>query len=70
MKTELECLPCFYGQIERTLAYAGINGDRGLSIKRKAESVIASASLDEVPARTTTVIHRILRQETGVDPYK
>ncbi len=70
MKTELECLPCFYGQIARTLAYAGINGDRGLRIKRKAEAVIASASLDEVPARTTTIIHRILRQETGVDPYK
>ncbi len=70
MKTELECLPCFYGQIERTLAHAGINGDRGLNIKRKAETVIARASLDEVPARTTTLIHRILRQETGVDPYK
>jgi len=70
VKTELECLPCFYGQIARTLAYAGINGDRGIRIKRKAEAVIASASLDEVPARTTTIIHRILRQETGVDPYK
>lgn len=70
MKTELECLPCFYGQIARTLAYAGINGDRGSRIKRKAEAVIESASLDEVPARTTTLIHRILRQETGVDPYK
>jgi damage-control phosphatase, subfamily I len=70
VKTELECLPCFYGQIERTLVHAGINGDRGLRIKRMAETVIASASLDEVPARTTTVIHRILRQETGVDPYK
>ncbi|HSQ78910.1 MAG TPA: ARMT1-like domain-containing protein, partial [Nitrospirota bacterium] len=70
MKTELECLPCFYGQIERTLAYAGINGDRGLRIRRKAEAVIARASLGEVPARTTTIIHRVLRQETGVDPYK
>ena len=70
MKTELECLPCFYGQIARTLAHAGVNGDRGSRIKRKAEAVIASASLDEVPARTTTIIHRILRKETGVDPYK
>jgi uncharacterized protein with ATP-grasp and redox domains len=70
MTTELTCLPCFYGQIERTLAHAGVNGDRGRRIKRLAEAVIESASLAEVPARTTTIIHRILRQETGVDPYR
>ena len=70
MKTELECLPCFFGQITRTLNYAAVNGDRGRSILRKAEKIIARASLDEVPARTTTLIHRILREETGVDPYK
>ncbi len=70
VKTELECLPCFFGQITRTLAYAGINGDRGHSIMRKAEAVIENAGLDDVPARTTTVIHRILRRETGIDPYK
>jgi uncharacterized protein with ATP-grasp and redox domains len=70
MKTELECLPCFYGQITRALSHAGVNGDRGRTIGRMAEKVIESASLDEVPARTTTRIHRILRSETGVDPYK
>jgi uncharacterized protein with ATP-grasp and redox domains len=70
VKTELECLPCFYGQIARTLNYAGINGGRGRGITRKAETVIERASLDEVPARTTTIIHRILRRETGIDPYK
>ncbi len=69
VKTELECLPCFYGQIERTLAYAGINGDRGRRIRRTAEAVIERASLDEVPARTTTLIHRILNREAGADPY-
>ncbi len=70
VKTELECLPCFFGQIARTLHHAGVSGERGRGIGRKAEKVIASASLDEVPARTTTLIHRILRNETGVDPYK
>ena len=70
VKTDLECLPCFYGQITRTLNHAGVNGERGRSILRKAERVIELASLDEVPARTTTLIHRILREETGVDPYK
>ena len=70
MKTELECLPCFFGQITRTLNYAGVNGDRGRSILHKAEQIIARASFDEVPARTTTLIHRILREETGVDPYQ
>jgi len=70
VKTELECLPCFFGQVTRTLNYAGVNGERGRSIVRKAGDLIARASLEEVPARTTTLIHRILREETGVDPYK
>jgi hypothetical protein len=70
MKTDLECLPCFYGQISRTLQHAGVNGEQGRIIARKAESIIAGASMDEVPARTTTIIHRLLRRETGVDPYK
>ncbi len=70
LKTELECLPCFYRQIERTLAYAGVNGDRGRRITRLAGAVIDTANLDEVPARTTTVIHRILNREIGSDPYR
>lgn len=70
VKTEGECLPCFRGQVERTLKYAGVDGDLALRITRKAEAIIAQASLNEVPARTSTVIHRLLRQETGVDPYR
>lgn len=70
MKTELECLPCFFGQIQRSLVYAGVNGERGREITRKAEKIIEQASLHEVPARTTTLIHRLLRLETGVDPYR
>lgn len=70
MKTELACLPCFFGQVRRTLGYAGVNGDRGWSISRQAAALIEAASLDEVPARTSTVFHRLLRRETGVDPYR
>jgi len=70
VKTELACLPCFFGQVARTLRHAGVNGQRGRDILRKAERIIENASLDEVPARTTTIIHRILREEAGLDPYK
>lgn len=70
VKTDLACLPCFFGQVARTLKYAGVNGDRGRDILRRAERIIETASLDEVPARTSTIIHRILREETGLDPYK
>jgi hypothetical protein len=70
VKTELKCLSCFFGQVTRTLKYAGVNGDRGRDIARKATAIIEQASLDEVPARTTTIIHRLLRFETGVDPYR
>jgi damage-control phosphatase, subfamily I len=70
VKTELECLPCFFGQVTRTLHYAGVNGDRGRGILRKATAIIEEASLEEVPARTTTIIHRMLREETRTDPYR
>ena len=70
VKTELACLPCFFGQVARTLKHAEVNGDRGRDILRMVERVIGEASFDEVPARTTTIIHRILREETGLDPYK
>ncbi len=70
MKTALECLPCFFGQVARTLHHAGVNGDRGRAITRRAAAIIEAASLDEVPARTTTLIHRLLRRETGTDPYR
>jgi len=70
VKTDLECLPCFFGQVTRTLKLANVNGDQGRGITRKAAAIIEQASLDEVPARTTTFIHRLLRQETGIDPYK
>jgi uncharacterized protein with ATP-grasp and redox domains len=70
VKTELQCLPCFFGQVDRTLHYAGVNGVRARGIRRRAEAIIERASLDEVPARTTTVIHRMLREQTGLDPYR
>jgi uncharacterized protein with ATP-grasp and redox domains len=69
VKTELACLPCFFGQIRRTLHYAGVNGQKGREIERRAASLIEQASLDEVPAGTTTLLHRLLRGETGGDPY-
>jgi len=70
VKAELDCLPCFFGQINRTLTYAGVNGERGRRIARKAALIIENASLDEIPARITTRIYRLLREETGKDPYK
>jgi uncharacterized protein with ATP-grasp and redox domains len=70
VKTELACLPCFFGQVARTLKYAEVNGDRGRGIVRMAEDIVTGASLDEVPARTTTMIHRMLREQIGVDPYR
>ena len=70
MRTDLECLPCFFRQISRTLAYAGVNGDRGREITRRAEVIIEDASFDQAPARVSTVLHRLIRVESGVDPYR
>jgi uncharacterized protein with ATP-grasp and redox domains len=68
--TELECLPCFFRQITRTLRYAGVNGDKGRSIMRKAALIIENAPMSEIPARTTTLINRLLREEIGSDPFQ
>ena len=70
MRTELDCLPCFFRQISRTLAYAGVNGDRGRAITRRAGSIIEQASFDQAPARVSTLLHRLIRTESGVDPYR
>jgi hypothetical protein len=70
VRTDLECLPCFFGQITRTLNHAGVNKEQGRSIARRAGAIVDRASLDEVPARTSTLIHRLLRSESGVDPYR
>ena len=69
VRTELECLPCFMRQISRTLGYAGVNGDRGRDITRRAEIIIENASFDQAPARVSTLLHRLIRSESGVDPY-
>lgn len=70
MNTELLCLPCFFKQVRRTLAYAGVNGEIYRRAIRMAEAVIEKSSLDTVPARISTLIHRLLRKEIGIDPYR
>ena len=70
MMTELECLPCFFAQVTRTLKSAGIHGDITRRITGKAVAIIENASLDQAPARITTLIHRMLRETTGIDPYR
>ncbi|OGW28017.1 MAG: hypothetical protein A2X56_15000 [Nitrospirae bacterium GWC2_57_13] len=70
MKTELECLPCFFRQVSRTLRYAGVNGDAGRKIMRRVGEIVEQATLDQAPARISTHLHRALRRDTGVDPYR
>ncbi len=70
MKTRPECLSCFSSQITRTLAYADVKGDRKHEIHQKATSLLDTAAYDEIPARIATRVHRLLRDETGVDPYR
>jgi damage-control phosphatase, subfamily I len=70
VRTELACLPCFFRQVSRTLAYAGVNGDQGREITRQAGRIVEQASLDQAPARISTELHRLIRRSTGVDPYQ
>jgi len=66
----MECLPCFFRQVSRTLSYAGVNGNRGRAITREANDIISRASLDQAPARISTLLHRLVREATGLDPYR
>jgi uncharacterized protein with ATP-grasp and redox domains len=70
VKTDRACLPCFFRQVSRTLGYAEINGDLGRAISRKAAEIIETASFDQAPARISTLLHRLIRETTGRDPYK
>lgn len=70
MRTDPECLPCFSRQVSRTLGYAGINGDRGRVIARQADDIVSRSSLDQAPARISTLLHRLVREASGVDPYR
>lgn len=70
MRTDLECLPCFFRQVSRTLGLAGVNGDQGRDIIRRACRIIEDASFDQPPARITTLLHRMMREAVGVDPYR
>jgi damage-control phosphatase, subfamily I len=70
VRTGPACLPCFTRQVSRTLAYAGVNGDEGQQISREAERIIEGASFDQAPARISTLLHRLIRTATGVDPYR
>ena len=44
VKTELECLPCFFRQISRSLNYAGVNGDRGRGIDGRRSTMDGECS--------------------------
>lgn len=70
VNTELECLPCFFRQVYRSLSYAGMNGDTGRSIARRAVRIVEEAPLDQAPARISTLLHRLVREATNTDPYK
>ncbi len=47
-----------------------MNGDGSRRILRKAAAIIEQASFDQAPARISTLLHRLIRETSGVDPYK
>jgi uncharacterized protein with ATP-grasp and redox domains len=52
------------------MGFAGVNGERGRRILRRSESLIEQASFDQAPARISTLLHRLIRETSGVDPYR
>jgi uncharacterized protein with ATP-grasp and redox domains len=47
-----------------------MDGGQVRNIRRQAEAIIEEASFDQAPARISTLLHRLIRSTSGVDPYR
>jgi uncharacterized protein with ATP-grasp and redox domains len=70
MRTHIDCFPCFLRQT--TIALAQYAGDRAVQeeVIREVLPLIQRADTTKPPAYTTTLIHRLIREKLGQDPFR
>ncbi|UCG79130.1 MAG: DUF89 family protein, partial [Nitrospirota bacterium] len=69
MKIYPDCFPCFFRQASIAFENAGIDHDKRLNIFMNISKEIYKHELSVSPAHVTTRIHRLIRDETGLDPF-
>ncbi len=69
MRTSVECFPCFIRQT--IIALTQLTGDRVVheEIMRDVLPVVQHADTSRPPAYTSTIIHRMIRDRLGRDPF-
>jgi uncharacterized protein with ATP-grasp and redox domains len=70
MRTHPECFPCFLKQTIIALNQYPEARDRHEEILKAVLPVVADADMSKPPAYTTTLIHRLIRQRLGGDPFR
>ena len=71
MKTFLDCVPCFLKQALDAARMASDDPEAHARVLRTVARAVADMGMDETPPSMGQVIHRVVREETGVeDPYR
>jgi len=71
MKADLECLPCFLKQALEAARMATDDGARQREVLDEVAKVVPQVPLDRTPSEASRIVHRRVREVTGLDdPYK
>jgi damage-control phosphatase, subfamily I len=70
MNTRIECFPCFLRQTVIALDQVSSPPELEEEILRDALSILQGAAMSRPPAYTGTLLHRMIRQKLGVDPFE
>ena len=70
MRTYLECIPCFFRQAIEAAQMAGADEKTQKSIIDELARKIPELPLDSKPPEMGLIIHRLIKEKTGMaDPY-
>jgi len=71
LKTFLDCVPCFLKQALDAARMASDDADVHERVLRTVARAVAAMDTDDTPPSMGQIIHRVVREETGVeDPYR
>ncbi|MDA8104808.1 MAG: ARMT1-like domain-containing protein [Nitrospiraceae bacterium] len=70
MRTHIDCFPCFIRQTTIALSQFSDNHALGEEVIKEVLRIVQSADTARPPAYTTTLIHRLIREKVGQDPFR
>ncbi len=70
MKTYTECIPCFLGQALQASRFASDDPSVHERVLREVARAVSTMDMSRTPPEMGQLIHRVIREETGIDdPY-